>query len=236
MKTIDLECLGYKVKGDIYEGASDGPLLLSLIGRTSNRTKRQYREFMPKLAKELGITSVVFDYSGHGNSPFNLDEVYPAQHFVEVISVFDWLTEKHPNRKLFVIGSSYGGYQATQLTKYREFDGLILRAPAIYRPKDFYYKGRTEDMYNLTKHLRSNKKELAKHPLLQRASKFKGESLVIVHENDEWIPRETTDAYAETFGAEKVIAKGFDHSLDAATDDQIKTYNETIYNWLKKRI
>ncbi len=144
-ETTDIQCVGYAVKADIYEGRKDGAILLSLIGRTSKRTKQRYYDFLPKLSKELGITTVIFDYTGHGDSPFDIEELSPAQHFLEVITVFDWIKEKYPNRKIFVIGSSYGGFLATQLTKYREFDGLILRAPAIYKPSDFYTLEKNED-------------------------------------------------------------------------------------------
>lgn len=68
-KTLDIECVGYAVKADIYEGSSDGAILLSLIGRTSKRTKQRYYDFLPRLSKELGITTVIFDYTGHGDSP-----------------------------------------------------------------------------------------------------------------------------------------------------------------------
>ncbi|MEK9196180.1 MAG: alpha/beta fold hydrolase, partial [Patescibacteria group bacterium] len=144
-KTIDIQCVGYSVKTDIYEGSEDGVILLSLIGRTSRRTKQRYYDFFPRLAQELGITTVIFDYTGHGDSPFDIEELSPAQHFLEVITVFDWIKEKYPNRKVFVIGSSYGGFLATQLTKYRKFESLILRAPSIYEPSEFYTLKKNED-------------------------------------------------------------------------------------------
>ncbi len=119
MKTLDIPLNGYAVKTDIYEGNENGAVLLSLIGRTSKRTKQRYYDFLPRLASELGITSVIFDYTGHGDSPFDIEDISPAQHFLEVIAVFDWIKEHYPNRKVFVIGSSYGGFLSTQITKYR---------------------------------------------------------------------------------------------------------------------
>ncbi len=55
------------------------------------------------------------------------------------------MRQTYPGRRFIVVGSSYGGFMATQLTKYREFDTLVLRAPAIYRPLDFYTKAKDED-------------------------------------------------------------------------------------------
>ena len=233
--TTDIECKGYAVKAAIYEGSKDGVVLLSLIGRTSRRTKKHYQNLLPRLAEDLGITSVIFDYSGHGDSPFNIEETSPAQHFLEVVTVFDWIKEKYPNRKVFVIGSSYGGFLATQLTKYRKFDGLILRAPAIYKPSEFYTLMKNEDREG-TQTFRRDVEALKTHPLLARASEFTGKVLLVVHEHDEEIPRETTDAYANAFSPEIVLIKGITHSLDNATEKQITDYNQKIFEWLAREV
>lgn len=229
--TTDIPCVGYSVKADIYEGSDDGAVLLSLIGRTSKRTKQRYYDFLPRLAKELGITSVIFDYTGHGDSPFDIEELSPAQHFLEVIRVYDWMKQKYPDRKFFVIGSSYGGFLATQLTKYRKFDGLILRAPAIYKPSEFYTLMKNENRDG-TQAFRRNADALAKHPLLARASQFGGNVLLVVHENDEQIPKETTDAYANAFKPETILVKGVTQSLDNVSEQQVADYNQKIFNWL----
>lgn len=232
--TVDIECKGYSVKADIYEGSKDGAVLLSLIGRTSRRTKQRYYDFLPRLAKELGITSVIFDYTGHGDSPFDIEDLSAAQHFLEVITVFDWMKEKYPNRKFFVIGSSYGGFLATQLTKYRKFDGLILRAPAIYMPSAFYTLMKNEDRES-TQAFRRDAEALAKHPLLTRASQFEGYVLLIVHERDEQIPKETTAAFANAFHPDLII-EDVTHSLDQASQTQIDEYNQKIIDWLKDKV
>jgi len=232
-KTIDIDCTGYSVKADIYEGRSNGAVLLSLIGRTSKRTKQRYYDFLPRLSSELGITSVIFDYTGHGDSPFDIEELSPAQHFLEVVKVFDWIKREYPNRKVFVIGSSYGGFLATQLTKYREFEVLVLRAPAIYKPNDFYTLKKNEDR-DATQSFRRNVEALEKHPLLARASQFKGNVLLVVHENDEQIPRETTDAYEKAFKPELLFVEGVTHSLDNVTQEQVDDYNQRIFDWLRK--
>lgn len=234
-KTVDIQCVGYSVKADIYEGSNDGAVLLSLIGRTSRRTKQRYYDFLPRLSKELGITTVIFDYTGHGDSPFDIEELSPAQHFLEVITVLDWIKEKYLNRKVFVIGSSYGGYLATQLTKYRKFDGLVLRAPAIYRPSDFYTQMKKEDR-EATMAFRRDNASLSKHPLLARASKFEGKVLLVVHEKDEHIPKETTDAYANAFKPEVILVEGVTHSLDNVTPQQVDDYNQKIFDCLKAEI
>lgn len=231
MKTLDINCLGYAVKADLYEGDEKGPVVISLIGRTSRRKKQHYIDFSERMAIEQGATSLVFDYSGHGDSPFSIEDISPAQHFIEVVNAFDWLKQQYPDKEMIVIGSSYGGFLATQLTKYRQFSKLILRAPAIYLPSNFYTKQKDEDR-DATIALRRDAEKLATHPLLARASEFGGNALLVVHEDDERIPAETTDAYAKAFKADVIVEHGFTHSLDDATPEQVTAYFEDIYGWI----
>lgn len=234
VKTEDIDCKGYSVKADIYEGTKNDHILLSLIGRTSKRTKQRYFDFLPKIAKDLGITAVIFDYTGHGDSPYNIEDLSPAQHFLEVITVFDWIRNKYPKRKIIVIGSSYGGFLATQLTKYRKFEGLILRAPAIYRPIDFYTLKKNEDR-EATQSFRKDTVALSKHPLFTTAASFGGKTLLVVHERDEQIPIATTDAYAKALKGD-LVTFNVSHSLDQATADEIDEYNNAVLDWIKKLI
>ncbi len=68
---------------------------------------------------------------------------------------------------------------------------------------------------------------------MARAAQFKGKILLVVHENDEQIPKETTDAYANAFKSEAYVAKGFTHSLNDMGDEQIDQYNQKIVDWIK---
>lgn len=232
MREFDVPCIGYTVRADLYKSAGHGPVVLNLIGRTSNRKKQHYVDFSNRMAIEKDATSLVFDYSGHGDSPFDFKDLSPAQHFLEVVNVFDWLKKEYPSKEFIVVGSSYGGFMATQLTKYRKFNKLILRAPAIYKPSDFYTRAGDEDKV-ATDTLRKDKVALAKHPLLARASSFKGETLLVVHENDEIIHKPTTDAYANAFNSDVIIESDISHSLDSATPEQVLKYFDDIIKWIE---
>ena len=231
-ETLKMECTGYSVVADWYQGSSTDEIVLCLIGYTSNRKK--YLDRLPGLVQETGMSAMVFEYSGHGDSPFDLATTRPAQQFLEVIYVYDWLKEKYPTSKINVIGSSFGGFLAAQLTSYRPVNKLILRAPAIYQPSDFYTMQKDIDRDYLVKTYRKDSEALANHPLLKRASTiFTGKCLVMVYEHDELIPKETTDAYIKAFNAETYFAVGFPHSLDQVVRENQTNYNQKIHEWLK---
>lgn len=230
MKALQIQCAGYSVEADWYQGKNEDEILLSLIGWTSNR--RKYKDILSAIVANTGMSALVFNYSGHGDSPFEVMETKPAQHFLEVICVFDWLKAHYPNAKIAVMGTSYGGYMAAQLTKYRSLDKLVLRAPAIYKPSDFYSLNKNIDRTWTDTVFRKDKEALKNHPLLARASGFAGKTLVVVHEKDIPVPKETTDAYIKAFNADVRVAKDFPHYIGEMPRDEIVKYQNAIIDWL----
>lgn len=236
---MKIKCAGYDIAVDFIEGTDSARLLIVLPGYSSSKARQ--RHHAQAMVQSTGTNALVIDFSGHGNSPLELRDTRPAQHFLELIHVFDWVNERYPEALISVSGSSYGGFLAVQLTKYRKFKNLILRAPAIYKPAAFYdpwsFQIDNESVYS--KELGDYRKDsdaLSEHPLLARASSFKGNTLVVVHENDEIVFRETTDAYINAFKADSIIANGFAHSVDKnnPSDSEIAIYNNNIASWLNK--
>lgn len=236
---LNIKCSGYDIAADWIEGADDSKVLIVLPGYSSNKSRQ--RTHADYIVQSTGTSALVVDFSGHGNSPFELRDTRPAQHFLELIYVFDWVSQRYPHANISVSGSSYGGFLAVQLTKYRKFKNLILRAPAIYKPAAFYdpWSLRIDNESDYSSELsryRTDSIALASHPLLARASSFEGDTLVVVHENDEVVPRETTDAYIGAFNADSIVAEGFAHSVDKNNPDEVtlNSYNAKIADWLNK--
>lgn len=229
MKTIKINCVAYSIAADLYENDNDR-IMLVLPGWKASKA---YYEFLAAFIGDKTRSSVlVIDYTGHGESPFNAMEIRPAQHFLEVITAFDWIKTNYPDAKLSVMGTSYGGYMALQLTEYRDFENLVLRAPSILSAQSFYSINNMIDREQERKY-RKDKLLLASHPLLSRASKFKGRALVVWHEFDEKVPKETTDKYIEFFKADNYLAKRWAHTLKYdATDQEQLAYKKAITDWL----
>ncbi|MCA9324951.1 alpha/beta hydrolase [Candidatus Saccharibacteria bacterium] len=236
---LKIQCSGYEINTDWLEGADKSKILIVLPGYSSSKARQNAHA--TAMVQSTGTNALVVDFSGHGTSPFQLRDTRPAQHFLELIYVFDWLKEQYPTAEISLSGSSYGGFLAVQLTKYRKFKNLVLRAPAIYKPAAFYdpwsIRIDNQDAYDeeIVKYRKSSG-DLAKHPLLARASSFNGNTLVVVHEKDEIVPRETTDAYIHAFNADSMVAKGFAHSVDKNNPDQatLTMYTDRISHWLNK--
>ncbi len=238
MQTIQIPCTGYSIVADWYASTGSDNVLLALSGFSDNR--RSQKHLIAKITEKTGVSVLAIDLSGHGSSPFELKDTRPAQHFLEIINVFDWLQHEQPKAAISVLGYSYGGFLATQLTKYRSFDALVLQAPGLYKPADFYdlWSARLLDEASYRHDIIRYRKDtaaLATHPLLARASGFQGKTLVVVHDDDELIPQETTDAYIKAFTADTFIASGFTHGArqSPVSPEQLDSYYDRIADWLR---
>jgi len=232
MKTeISIECVGYSIKADWYEG--DGSKIVSFILIGYNSNKERYEDYASTFVSKTGNSALVLDYSGHGNSPFELDDLTPAQNFLEVVAVFDWLVANYPGYEIDINGCSYGAFLAALLTQYRDFHKLVLRVPAMYTPEDYYtpWKFTSSDE---RKKYRLNPENFTDHPILTNQRLFTGDTLVVTHEFDDICPKATTDAFVNSFSAESWEAPGFEHSFGRSdvSDEQIEEYQTKIAEWL----
>lgn len=242
IKRIDIDCPGYTIAADWYDGKTKN-IMLVLPAYTSSRAR--IKDIVQTICEGTGYSALVIDYSGHGDSPFELRDTRPAQYFLESIIAFDWLKDKYPDASITVFGPSYGGFLATQLTKYRTFDRLILRVPAIYKPNTFYdlWAKRLDNPEGYNKEVlayRNDEAKLSEHPLFGRASNFKGKTFVVVHDEDEMVPKATTNAFIKTFNAESFTQPDFIHNIgDAVSEDRVSKevldeYKQKYISWLKK--
>jgi dipeptidyl aminopeptidase/acylaminoacyl peptidase len=231
MKKLDIDCVSYSIAADLYDNCSD-KIMIVLPGWTAS--KASYESLVSFVVDEAKTSALVIDYSGHGESPFDAMEIRPAQHFLEVITAFDWAKEHFPQAEISVMGTSYGGYMAVQLTKYRDFAKLVLRVPSILAPRSFYSLNKNIDRQEERRY-RKDQEFLDSHPLLARASKFEGKTLVVWHELDTNVPKETTDKYIEVFKADNYMAKGWEHSFkNEAPEQEQLMYKKAITDWLNE--
>lgn len=233
MKTpITIPCLGYDIAADLYVTDESKDFLLTIVGL--NSSKERNAPLVEKIVEITQQNALVLDLSGHGESPFALADINPAQHLGEVVHAFDWLHSTYPDANITVMGTSYGGYLAAYLAQYREFSKLLLRTPALYRPEDFFTNHGGIDILHTATVYRNDVSEIATHPMFTGTKVFKGASFIVVHGDDEVVPTPTTDQYITLFNPEVYIADGFKHSFNDPTNPQgnIPAYIDTLARWI----
>ena len=229
---IKIPCIGYEIAADWYEGNDN--VLLVLPGFTSS--KKNYEPLVSAIVEKTGTSALVIDYSGHGESPFDIQDITILENFSEVVRAYDWIKDKYPERAIDVMGTSYGGFFAAKLPSVREIRKMILRVPANYDPKDLYTPWRKLDREQIRNEYRVDPKNFTDHPVLAEAANFKGDAYVLTHEFDESCPKASTDPFISAFNAETWEAKNFVHSFGESntSPEQIEEYQNKIAEWLMK--
>jgi len=233
-KHTSIPVAGYSVQADWHEGANDNAILLTFVGFGSS--KKRSSEFVANVVESTGLSASVVDFSGHGESPFDIDETTPAQHLMEATKAYDWLKTNYPERTIQVMGTSYGGFIAAYLTRFRPVEKLVLRTPAIYEPQDFYTTHQYIDKLAVREY-RKNTEALKRHPLFLQEAVTTSSTFLVVHGEDASVPAETTDVYREEFNAETYTAEGFAHAFRDPSNpqDRIAEYYSTVCDWLTEK-
>ena len=193
-KQISIPCINYSLQADWHEGKSSDQITLVFVGFGSS--KRSNHDFVSKIVKMTGVSALVVDLSGHGESPFDIDKTTPAQHLLEAVSAYDWIKQNYPSSDICIMGTSYGGFIAAYLTRFRETERLILRTPAIYEPSMQYTIHRDIDKL-LVREYRRNGELIKRHPIFLQPALGSMSTLLIIHGNDTSIPIQTVDIYDE---------------------------------------
>ena len=229
-KEIKIENVGYTLFADWYE-ADKNRVLLVLPGFTS--TKKKYEALVEELVKGTGYSALVLDYAGHGKSPFDINDLARADNFSDVIAAFDWLVNHYPEKRITVLGTSYGGFHAAYLTKFREFQDVIFRVPASYPEETLYTKiGSMRDAHS--EEYRTNPANYINHWLFTHTHSVKGRALVVTHEFDTVCPPVATTPFAKAFNADTWDAPGFKHGFTEtnASEQQLKNYYQKLVDWI----
>jgi len=223
-------CKGYDITADWYESESDN-IVLVLPGYMS-RKERQV-DLASAIAVK-GANVLVADLSGHGTSQIPLEATTPAQHLMETVCTLDMLAKEHPGKRVSVMGTSYGAFLAAYASRFRDFHRLLLRTPAIYRPQDLYTSSTVIDRKYTAEVYRHDITVVSQHPLFRQEPVFTGETLVVVHAEDEDVPQATSDVYVQAFDAQSFVVPGFRHSSHdpANPPGDMDAYRDRIAAWL----
>ena len=232
-KQIEIPQLSYALQADWHDGQSSDQIILTFVGFGSS--KKSNHDFAAKLVEMTGASALVVDLSGHGESPFDINETTPAQHLLEATKAYDWLKQNYPDSNVYVMGTSYGGFIAAYLTRFREVSKLILRTTAIYEPSMFYTMHQDIDKL-LVREYRRDSQQLKRHSLFLQSPIITPSTLLVIHGNDASIPTQTTDVYCEEFSATSYTAEGFVHAFRDPSNpkDNIDEYFSTIANFIAR--
>lgn len=195
LKTFDLPCGKYMLKGDRYrsEVNENTTLLLHGAGKSSRVTFSRLREYLYC----RGIPSASFDFVGHGETDGNIKETTLHGRTDQAATVI-----KHTCQEpLTLIAASMGSYSAIKLTEIFEVENLVLLVPAVYTPQVYDIPFGPE--FSVKIRLKDSWKDSDAFDII---SYFSGNVIIIAAEFDDVIPSELVEQlYASTINAKNRI-------------------------------
>lgn len=210
------------------------PALIFIPGWKSNQEGNVKRA--SEITK-LGFICLTLDLRGHGQSDGNIDQFSRQDHLEDIKTAYNYLSSlKEVEKKIGIIGSSYGAYLAAVATNSLVFNWLVLRVPALYFDKNFDVP--TDKLIKEDKKAFKTSGLTPKNSLaLKGVLDFEGKLLIVESEKDEVIPHQVIENYLEICDKRKLtykVMKNTRHSLES--ENQEKNYVNILKTWLQENI
>ncbi|UVL68523.1 S9 family peptidase [Pseudomonas sp. B21-031] len=187
----------------------------------------------------LGCVCMTFDLRGHEKTKSQRLTVTREQNLNDLLAAYDRLVS-HPNvdsTAIAIIGSSYGGYLATLLTRLRSVRWLAMRVPALYWDDEWDIPKQTLDRQRLNAY-RQRQLGPADNRALAACAEFGGDVLLVESEQDDYVPHSTLMSYRSAFiSAHSLthrIVDGADHAL--SSEESQKAYSSILTSWISEMV
>jgi len=232
---------GLRLDGTIFYPNNKGnkfPAILFVHGWTSER-KRSY-QYAKSLSK-LGYVCLLFDMRASCQSEGDINKATTKEFLDDVLAAFDYLVnvEGADKKNISAVGSSFGGYLVTLLTRKRNISRLVLRVPAEYPNEDFEKsKMQTSGGEDPAVYAWRNQPKKSNETFsLEAISNFKGKVLIIESEKDDVVPHQVMENYINAVKDKSklthVVMKNAPHSIkEGPFRDEVK---KILVAWFGKR-
>lgn len=239
--TIHSETLDIRVDDEIIQGTllSPSPKVPGILFVHGWGGSQQRDLARAKQITGLGCVCMTFDLRGHEKTENQRRSVTREQNLADLLAAYDILVS-HPavdTSAIAIIGSSYGGYLATLLTRLRPVKWLALRVPALYWDDEWAVPKQALDRQRLSQY-RLMSLGPGDNRALAACAEFAGDVLLVESEQDDYVPHTTLMSYRSAFvSAHSLthrIVDGADHAL--SSDRSQKAYSNILSNWVSEMI
>src|SRR4051812_44848869 len=213
------------------------PGVLFLHGWGSNQA--QYATRAREIAT-LGCACLTVDLRGHAQTVREQATVTREDNLHDALAAYDTLAGEPAvdDRRIAVVGSSYGGYLGTLLTTLRPVRWLALRAPALYKDSEWNEPKLALRKMQALETYRRRALDAKDNRALRAAAAYQGDVLIVESGNDAIIPHEVIqnyrNAYTQACSLTYRVLEGADHGL---TDPSCRSaYTTLLVSWIIDRI
>lgn len=238
MQHIRFTSDGQTIKGFVYKPhklTEKNPAMLFIHGwNTRQQTEAHYAQTMAK----KGFITMTFDMRGHGESEGKQTLMTRTNFLEDTKRAYDILKQMPDvdTDRIFVAGSSMGGYMAALLSSIRPVYALALRVPANYPDNGFDTQTLTEYTTSPERITWRNRALAYNESVVLRAiHTFKGRILIVESEFDKLVPHQTIENYMNAVQDKNLLTytvmKDAEHSISRDIN-KIDEYTDILSKWL----
>ncbi len=173
----------------VLASSAISPEVLSFHGSGAAANRSRVRYILDYLASR-GMSSLCFDFSGHGESTGRIEQGTLATRRKEAEAAAELL---NPGVSPVLIGTSMGGYIAALLAPVIQPRSLILFCPAAYSAETMHLRF-DENFTSITRRPGA----YINSPAFQGLRSYRGKLLIVAGGKDAIIPREVIALYEES--------------------------------------
>jgi pimeloyl-ACP methyl ester carboxylesterase len=186
---FSFEAEGNTLAGTRVTAQSDDPISVLSLHGAGKATRKRIKYVLDELALH-GLSSLCFDFSGHGESTGLLSESSLQTRLAEANAACDFFPDACPET---IIASSMGAHVASRLASTKEIKNLILFCPAAYGKGSEQLKF-DETFSEFIRKPGSFSDSLAFSSL----KNFHGNLLIVLGSDDAVIPEEVVTSYFDS--------------------------------------
>lgn len=227
----EIHVKGVSVKARLYLPDNKPQPFAGVVLCQGYKGKRKRYGLLARDLLSRGLAVLAFDARGSGESDGSGNESI-ADHFEDVLAAYDFLKGRPEvdQKRIGILGVSYGGYLASLLTEERPVASLLLDSPAIY--EDAWWTRAVGNIANNDIQAFRHEGDLAGARVLKLLRRYSGPVRIVQHQLDEVVPARVVDAYvsatSQTSLREQIVLAGLGHSM---TEDMAGKFSEIVCEW-----
>jgi uncharacterized protein len=233
---VEIRVDGQSLPGTLVSPDSMVPGVLFVQGWGSGQ-----EQYLPRARQiaALGCLCLTFEPRGVARDHPEHETIRREDNLRDLLAAYDLLAARRgvDVSAIGVVGASYGGYLAAILTSLRPVRWLALRAPALYKDKDWEEPKKRLDRDELAAY-RRRPLDPEENRALRACAAFDGDVLVVESERDDIVPRPAVANYLAAFGKAHSLTyrviEGADHAL--SEEPWQEAYTLLLVNWASEMV
>lgn len=233
MQEISIPILNQSLRCKLFAPNIEPRLTMVIVhGWTSSNAK--YVPLGERLASS-GVATLAINLRGHGDSLYDLKQYSRSDHQQDIVTALDYMKKRFPNKKMCLLGKSYGGYLSASIASNDLVDFLILSQPALY-PDEGFGDSTLELIDAYPDVYRVSGQTPQSNRAIKAFSEFSNPTLFITSQLDEEVPKATTQNYLDFAqkNITKIELKNADHSL--TRPNWREEFYIAVENWISEKV